>query len=145
MRPAIREEIRVGLHFREFDPRVGLECVPKVAAAIAHKLRFGLVFFVARNKFAPIVLHPQFLHEEIVGVRPGVRQLRPLCNPIPQGGEHHVAEPFIQHLLVYLEKKRDSSTPRIPFSLFLFFVGVVIHFNQAVALLLFGRGAGTAF
>lgn len=47
--------------------------------------------------------------------------------------------------LPFIQKKRDSSTPRIPFSLFLFFVGVVIHFNQTVALLLFGRGAGTAF
>lgn len=91
VRPAVHEKIRVGLHFREFDPRVGLECVPKVAAAIAHELHFGFVFLVARNEFAPIVLQPQFLHEEIVGVRPVVRQFRPLCNPIPQGGEHHVA------------------------------------------------------
>ena len=85
VRPAVHEKIRVGLHFREFVPRVGLECVPKVAAAIAHELRFGLVFLVARNKFAPIVLQPQFLHEEIVNLSLSavVRQFRPLCDPIP--------------------------------------------------------------
>ena len=52
---------------------------------------------------------------------------------------------FCALFLPFIQKKRDSSTPGIPFSLFLFFIGVVIHFNQAVALLLFGRGAGTAF
>ena len=56
VRPAVHEKIRVGLHFREFDPRVELECVPKVAVAIAHELHFGLGVLVARSKVVPIVL-----------------------------------------------------------------------------------------
>ena len=77
VRPAVHEKIRVGLHFREFDPRVGLECVPKVAAAIAHELHFGLVFFVARNEFAPIVLQAEFLDQQVVRKRAVMRQFRP--------------------------------------------------------------------
>lgn len=70
---------------------MGLECVPKVATAIAHELHFGLVFFVARNKFAPIVFQAELLDQQVVLKRAVVRQFRPLCDPIPQGGEHHVA------------------------------------------------------
>ena len=91
VRPAVHEKIRIGFHFREFDPHVGLERVPKVAAAIAHELHFGLVFFVARNKFAPIVLQAELLDQQVVRRRAVVRQFRPLRNPIPQGGEHHAA------------------------------------------------------
>ncbi len=83
VRPAVHEKIRVGLHFREFDPRVGLECVPRVAAAIAHELHFGLVFLVDRNKFAPIVLQAELLDQQVVLKRAVVRQFRPLCDPIP--------------------------------------------------------------
>ena len=91
VRPAVHEKIRVGFHFREFDPHVGLERVPKVAAAIAHELHFGLVFFVARNKFAPIVLQAELLDQQVVRRRAVVRQFRPLRDPIPQGGERHAA------------------------------------------------------
>lgn len=36
--------IYLGQHFREFDPRMGLECLPKVAAAIAHQFHLAPVF-----------------------------------------------------------------------------------------------------
>ena len=84
VRPSAQKEIRIGFQLGEFDPAVGFEGMPEVAAAIAHQLHFGLVFPVARGEFAPIVLQPQFLHEEIVGVRPVVRQLGSLRDPPSQ-------------------------------------------------------------
>ena len=90
VRPAVHEEIRVGLRFRELDARVGLEGVPKAAAAIAHELHFGLVFFVARDEFAPTVLQAELLGQQVVRMRAVVRQLRPLCDSIPQRGENHI-------------------------------------------------------
>ena len=84
VRPSVQKEIRVGFQLGEFDPCVGFEGMPKVTAAIAHQLHFGLVFPVARGEFAPIVLQPQFLHEEIVGGRPVVRQLGSLRDPPSQ-------------------------------------------------------------
>ena len=84
VRPSVQKEIRIGLQLREFDAVMRLEAMPKVAAAIAHQLHFGLVFPVARGEFAPIVLQPQFLHEEIVGGRPVVRQLGSLRDPPSQ-------------------------------------------------------------
>ena len=90
VRPSAQEEIRIGLQLREFDAVMRLEAMPKIAAAIAHQLHFGLVFLVARDEFAPIVLQPQSLHEEIVGVRPVVRQLGSLRDPPSQGFGDHV-------------------------------------------------------
>ena len=90
VRPSVQKEIRIGFQLGEFDPAVGFEGMPKVAAAIAHQLHFGLVFLVARDEFAPIVLQPQFFHEEIVGVRPVVRQLGSLRDPPFQGFGDHV-------------------------------------------------------
>ena len=84
VRPSVQKEIRVGFQLGEFDPCVGFEGMPEVTAAIAHQLHFGLVFPVARDEFAPIVLQPQFLHEEIVGGRPVVRQLGSLRDPPSQ-------------------------------------------------------------
>ena len=80
VRPAVHEEIRVGLQFRELDARVGLEGVPKVVAAIAHRLHLALVFLVARDEFAPIVLQAELLGQQVVRMRAVVRQLRPLCD-----------------------------------------------------------------
>ena len=80
VRPAVHEEIRVGLRFRELDARVGLEGVPKVVAAIAHQLHLALVFLVARDEFAPIVLQAELLDQQVVRMRAVVRQLRPLCD-----------------------------------------------------------------
>ena len=91
VRPAVHEEVRISLQFRELDARVGLEGVPKIAAAIAHQLHLALVLGVAGDEFAPIVLQAELLDQQVVRMRAVVRQFRPLCNPIPQGGEHHVA------------------------------------------------------
>ena len=63
VRPSVQKEIRIGFQLGELDTVVGFEGMPKVAAAIAHELHFGLIFFVARDEFAPIVLQLQFFHE----------------------------------------------------------------------------------
>ena len=91
VRPAVHEEIRVGLQFRELDARVGLEGVPKVAAAIAHQLHFALVLGVAGDEFAPIVLQAELLDQKVVRMCAVVRQFRPFRDPLPQRGEDHVA------------------------------------------------------
>lgn len=90
VRPSVHEEIRVRLQLGELDTVVGFEGMPKIAAAIAHQLHFGLIFFVARDEFAPIVLQLQFLHEQIVRGRAVVRQLGPLGDPPAQGLGDHV-------------------------------------------------------
>ena len=56
VRPPMQKEIRIGFQFGEFDPAMGFEGMPEVAAAIAHQLHFGFVFLVAWHEFAPIVL-----------------------------------------------------------------------------------------
>ena len=89
--PAVHEEVRIGLQFGELDARMGLEGVPEVAAAIAHELHLALVFWVAGDEFAPIVLQTEPLDQQVVRMRAVVRQFRPLCGSIPQCGEDHVA------------------------------------------------------
>ena len=91
MRPAVHEEVCISLQFRELDARVGLEGVPEVAAAIAHELHLALVFRVAGDEFAPIVLQAELLDQQVVRMRAVVRQFRPLCDSISQCGEDHVA------------------------------------------------------
>ena len=56
VRPPVQKEIRICFKFGEFDPAMGFEGMPEVAAAIAHQLDFGLVSLVAWHELAPIVL-----------------------------------------------------------------------------------------
>lgn len=104
VRPAVHEEVRISLQFRELDARVGLEGVPKIAAAIAHQLHLALVLGVAGDEFAPIVLQGELLDQQVVRMRAVVRQFRPLCDSIPQGGEDHVASRRAQFFRVKLAK-----------------------------------------
>ena len=104
VRPAVHEKIRISLQFRELDARVGLECVPKVAAAIAHQLHLALVLGVAGDEFAPIVLQAELFDQQVVRMRAVVRQFRPLCDSIPQCGEDHVASRRAQFFRVKLAK-----------------------------------------
>lgn len=98
MRPPVHGEIRVRLELGEFDPAMEFEGMPEVAAAIAHRLHLGLVFLSAGNEFAPIVLEPKPAHEQIVGGRAVVGQLRPFGDPPAQRPENHAprrhAQPF---------------------------------------------------
>lgn len=64
--------------------------MPDAAAAIAHQLHFGFVSLVAWHEFAPIVLQPQFIHQEIVGKRPVVGQLGSFHDPSAQSVGDHV-------------------------------------------------------
>ena len=52
----MQKEICIRFEFGEFDPAMGFEGMPEIAAAIAHQFHFGLAFLIARREFAPIVL-----------------------------------------------------------------------------------------
>jgi hypothetical protein len=71
----VHEQVPVGGELGEFDAPVLLEVEPQVRAEVVHGGHLGLVFFVSRRVFDPVVAEGELPDRRVVAMRPVVGEL----------------------------------------------------------------------